>query len=168
MSQQPDGPPWGPAPWPPYPQVVVTPHRCSTAHVVTAWVCTVLTVGYLLPWAVAATRNRSNTAAIALLNLFLGWSLVGWVVALVMALGTEPTPVVHVSYAGPPPYWSGPVPVAAPYVPPVIAPPVRDRGPEPTVVDPTGWAQTQPLPLDATGFAPYDPPPYGSGDDHRR
>jgi hypothetical protein len=39
----------------------------------------------MLPWAIAATRGKSNQAAIGLLNLLLGWTLIGWVVALVMA-----------------------------------------------------------------------------------
>jgi hypothetical protein len=106
--QQPYGAPYGPGP---YTQVEVTPYRSSTAHLVIAWVVAVLTALYMLPWAVAATRNRSNTAAIALINLFLGWSVVGWVVALVMACGSEPAPVVHVTTGYPPPsVWPGPPP----------------------------------------------------------
>lgn len=50
-----------------------------------AWVLAVLTLGYLLPWAIATTRGRPNHGAIALINLLLGWSLIGWIVALVMA-----------------------------------------------------------------------------------
>lgn len=52
-----------------------------------AWVGAIVTVGYLLPWAVAANRGLRNSAAIFWLNLLLGWTMVGWVVALVMALG---------------------------------------------------------------------------------
>src|SRR5262249_8158542 len=40
---------------------------------------------YLLPALVALTRRHHNAGAIFLLNLFLGWTLVGWVVALVWA-----------------------------------------------------------------------------------
>lgn len=43
---------------------------------------------YLLPTVVAMLRARPNTLAIFVLNLFLGWSLVGWVVALVWALAS--------------------------------------------------------------------------------
>ena len=39
----------------------------------------------MLPWAIAATRGRSNQAAIGLINVFLGWTFIGWIVALVMA-----------------------------------------------------------------------------------
>lgn len=50
---------------------------------------TVLTLGYMLPWMVASLRGKSNTGAIGLLNLLLGWTFIGWIVALVMACGTH-------------------------------------------------------------------------------
>lgn len=80
-------------------QIVIQPYRSSTAHLVIAWVITVLTVGYTLPWGIAATRNKSNTAAIAAINILLGWSLIGWVVALVMSLTSEPRPAIYVNTA---------------------------------------------------------------------
>lgn len=43
----------------------------------------------MLPWAVAATRGKSNATAVALINLLLGWTLIGWIVALVMACGAH-------------------------------------------------------------------------------
>lgn len=46
----------------------------------------VVTLGYMLPWAFAAVRGKSNHWAVFALNLLLGWTLIGWVVALVMAL----------------------------------------------------------------------------------
>jgi len=49
----------------------------SDAHITIAWVITVLTLGYMLPWAIAATRRKSNSAAIALLNFFAGWTAIG-------------------------------------------------------------------------------------------
>lgn len=49
-------------------------------------VVAVLTVGYMLPWMIAALRGRSNHWAVFAVNLLLGWTLIGWVVALVMAL----------------------------------------------------------------------------------
>jgi predicted RNA-binding Zn-ribbon protein involved in translation (DUF1610 family) len=45
-----------------------------------------LTGAYLLPTVISAVRFRSNTLAIFALNLFAGWTLVGWVVALVWSL----------------------------------------------------------------------------------
>ena len=41
---------------------------------------------YFLPGFVAAMRGHHNVAAIVVLNLFLGWTLLGWVVALVWAM----------------------------------------------------------------------------------
>lgn len=40
---------------------------------------------YLFPTFVAACRGHHNTMAIFVLNLLLGWTLLGWVVALVWA-----------------------------------------------------------------------------------
>lgn len=40
---------------------------------------------YLIPAFVAGARNHPNTLAITLLNLLLGWTLLGWVGALVWA-----------------------------------------------------------------------------------
>jgi hypothetical protein len=54
-----------------------------------ALLITLLTLFYLLPTAVTVYRKRANTGAIFALNLFLGWSLLGWVVALVWALKHE-------------------------------------------------------------------------------
>lgn len=41
---------------------------------------------YLIPTFVAGARKHHNTPAILALNLLLGWTLLGWVVALVWAL----------------------------------------------------------------------------------
>ena len=40
---------------------------------------------YFLPALVAWINRRKNAAAITLLNLFLGWTFVGWVLPLVLA-----------------------------------------------------------------------------------
>jgi len=40
---------------------------------------------YFLPFIVACKHHRRNAAAIGILNFFLGWTLVGWVIALVWA-----------------------------------------------------------------------------------
>jgi len=41
---------------------------------------------YFLPAIIAAVRHTHNSTAILLLNLFLGWTMVGWFVALLMAI----------------------------------------------------------------------------------
>jgi ABC-type sugar transport system permease subunit len=56
-----------------------------------AVVITLLSLFYFLPFAIAFNRKRVNTGAIFALNLFLGWSLIGWVIALVWALKDENT-----------------------------------------------------------------------------
>ena len=52
---------------------------------VAAWLVAVVTIGYTLPWAVAVSRQMPNQGAIAVLNLLLGWTGIGWIIALVMA-----------------------------------------------------------------------------------
>ena len=66
----------------------------NAALIAIAWIIAVSTFFYMLPWAVAATRGKSNQLAIGLVNLLLGWSFIGWIVALVMACGAEPAPTI--------------------------------------------------------------------------
>lgn len=40
---------------------------------------------YFLPATVAHSRKNPNTLAVFVLNLFLGWTFIGWVIALVWA-----------------------------------------------------------------------------------
>jgi hypothetical protein len=49
----------------------------------------IVSLFYFLPFAIAFKRKRANTGAIFALYLFLGWSLIGWVIALVWALKDE-------------------------------------------------------------------------------
>jgi FtsH-binding integral membrane protein len=53
----------------------------------------IMLAGYFLPWMVAWVRSHHNSGAIGVLNLLLGWTFVGWVIALVWAC-TTPAPVV--------------------------------------------------------------------------
>ena len=43
-------------------------------------------VFYFLPTIIALARKQRNALAIFLLNFFLGWTFVGWVVALVWSV----------------------------------------------------------------------------------
>ena len=61
----------------------------STAAVVVATVVTVVTGLYMLPWLIAVARGKSNVWSIFAVNLLLGWTLVGWIVALVMSVSAH-------------------------------------------------------------------------------
>ena len=43
---------------------------------------------YLLPTIIASLRKHHQIASIAVVNLFLGWTLLGWVAALAWAVST--------------------------------------------------------------------------------
>jgi hypothetical protein len=45
---------------------------------------------YFLPAIIAAARHTHNATGILLLNLFLGWTMIGWLVALLMAISSMP------------------------------------------------------------------------------
>ena len=62
--------------------------RSWTLTKVVAVVLAILTAGYLLPWAIAAVRDVRHWG-VFWVNLLLGWTIVGWVVALVMALRAQ-------------------------------------------------------------------------------
>jgi hypothetical protein len=50
-------------------------------------IVTVIVVAmYLTPSLIAVERNPHSSRKIFLLNLFLGWTIVGWVIALMQAL----------------------------------------------------------------------------------
>ncbi|WP_223163724.1 superinfection immunity protein [Nocardioides humilatus] len=54
-----------------------------------SWGATFMTCGYLLPWAIATTRGKSNAEVIGAINFFAGWTVIGWFVALGMAVGSH-------------------------------------------------------------------------------
>jgi hypothetical protein len=55
---------------------------------------------YFLPAIVAAVRHTHNAGAILFLNLFLGWTCVGWFIALVMAMASQPSCAYYYSHRG--------------------------------------------------------------------
>ena len=88
----------------------------NTAVVVVAWIVAVFGSFYLLPWAIAATRGKANRWGVFWVNLLLGWTVVGWIAALVMACTRHRNlypavqlapyaPVAALPPAGPPPGW---------------------------------------------------------------
>ncbi len=50
---------------------------------------------YFLPAIVAGLRHTHNATAILLINLFTGWTFVGWVVALMMSITSAPAYVYY-------------------------------------------------------------------------
>ena len=48
---------------------------------------------YFLPTIIALARSKRDTVSILLLNLFLGWTAIGWVIALVWA-AKQDVPVI--------------------------------------------------------------------------
>ena len=56
-----------------------------TVTKIVAIVVAILTAGYMLPWAIAAVRDVPHWG-VFWVNLLLGWTIVGWIIALVMSL----------------------------------------------------------------------------------
>ena len=48
---------------------------------------------YFLPAIIAFARSKRDSASILVLNLLLGWTAIGWVIALIWAVKTD-TPAV--------------------------------------------------------------------------
>ena len=57
---------------------------------------------YFLPSFLA--RDRRNFAAIFVFNFFLGWTFIGWIIALIWAVTAEPQPVLYLAGANGPVY----------------------------------------------------------------
>ena len=62
--------------------------RSWTATKVVSVIVAILTAGYMLPWAIAAVRDVPHWL-VFWINLLLGWTIIGWIVALVMSLRTQ-------------------------------------------------------------------------------
>lgn len=59
-----------------------------TTTKVVAIIVAILTGLYMLPWAIAAVRDVRHWS-VFWVNLLLGWTIIGWIVALVMALRSQ-------------------------------------------------------------------------------
>ena len=57
---------------------------------------------YLLPTIVAGFRKHRQIPAIALLNIVLGWTILGWIGAFIWALTSPATPQVVIVQQQPP------------------------------------------------------------------
>jgi hypothetical protein len=98
---------------------------------------------YLLPVLIGCARRVPDIGAVAVINIMLGWTLIGWVAALAMALRSVNTPgpvvqvVQHLPPSPPSPGqlpgagWAGPpgAPRPRPDSPPPLVLPPRSAGP---------------------------------------
>jgi len=75
-----------------------------------SWILFVLLVPYFLPTIIAILRQKTNTGSIFALNLFLGWSLIGWIVSLIWALSSDNLRTQTVIVNNMPPAPSNPAP----------------------------------------------------------
>jgi hypothetical protein len=104
-------------------------------------------IAYFLPMIIALIRKSPDVPMVILINLLLGWSVVGWIVALVMACGNRQpiVQVTNVTPAGPgwqPPFGMPPSGGQPPvgHLPPVAAPPDQQAywNPGPAAPPPIG------------------------------
>lgn len=51
--------------------------------------CSLIFVCYFVPTFVAMVRSHRNAAAITILNIFLGWTFIGWLIALVWSFTND-------------------------------------------------------------------------------
>lgn len=65
---------------------IVTDRKTRVVSAPLAIIVAILSAGYMLPWAIAAVRGNSNAWSVFWINLLLGWTIVGWIVALVMSI----------------------------------------------------------------------------------
>jgi hypothetical protein len=67
--------------------------RSSTLVKVIAVLVAIASGGYMLPWAIAAVRDVKHWN-VFWINLLLGWTIIGWIWALVMSLRAQRLTVV--------------------------------------------------------------------------
>ena len=72
------------------------PARCALIHTAGSGANMLLAVFgvaaalYFLPTIIGALRHVVNLGSVAAINLLLGWTLIGWAIAMAMALRTNP------------------------------------------------------------------------------
>jgi hypothetical protein len=65
------------------------PVPVTTGGVLIAILVSFVTVGYLAPWSIAYARHHQKQTPIFLINLLLGWTLIGWLAALIWAFSSD-------------------------------------------------------------------------------
>jgi hypothetical protein len=115
-------------------------HALSAIFVVIVLGAVALASGalYVLPALIGSIRRVPDIGSVAAINVLLGWTLIGWVVALAMSLrsvGPAPPPVQVVQNFGPPPPWPGRL-AGAGWAGPPGPPPPRPGVPPPLSLPP--------------------------------
>jgi Superinfection immunity protein len=54
-----------------------------------AWLAFAFAIAYEVPSIVAYSRQMPNRAQVYVINVLTGWTVIGWIVALVMAVGAR-------------------------------------------------------------------------------
>lgn len=67
----------------------MTTFTASTSGAAVFVLVLVIIALYFVPTIVASSRKVTNTGSVFVINLLLGWSLIGWAVALAMAVRTK-------------------------------------------------------------------------------
>ncbi len=75
---------------------IASVNKSWTVTKIVALIVAIATGLYMLPWAIAALRDVRHWG-VFWLNLLLGWTIIGWVIALVMALRSQDRIVVVVT-----------------------------------------------------------------------
>jgi hypothetical protein len=97
---------------------------------------------YFVPGIIAQVRHVPNSGSVWIINIFLGWTFVGWIVALAMACRSQlPAQQVIVQQG-----WQGGGPGTQPY----------------GEAQPQQWGQTQPYPQQS-GQQPPEQQPWVQG-----
>jgi hypothetical protein len=81
-------------------------HSWWPVSIVGWFIAFVLLFPYFLPTIIAILRRKANAGGIFVLNLLLGWTLIGWIGALVWALSSDAQPTIIVNnppVSAPPP-----------------------------------------------------------------
>lgn len=65
---------------------IVTDQKARVVSAPVAIIVAILSAGYMLPWAIAAVRGNRNAWSVFWINLLLGWTVIGWIIALVMSI----------------------------------------------------------------------------------
>jgi uncharacterized membrane protein YczE len=73
---------------------VVSDQKSRPISATISIILAIITAGYFIPWMVAALRGKSNAWTVFWVNFLLGWTLIGWIVALVIACGRHQAKVV--------------------------------------------------------------------------